>query len=433
MPASPSLTPASAPMVTIPKEHQASGRPETSAAASLGAIETFSTGLASPSPLYLGHAISDQLLPALAEHDCDRLFLFSEPQVFSQHGQPLLERLRDVHPCSLKLLASGDACKRMACLEEVLEELIAAGASKRSILIAFGGGAVGNLVGMAAALLFRGVRYIEIPTTMTGQTDSVLSNKQAINGRSGKNLFGLYHAPLFIWVDSHYLASEPITSCRSGIVEGIKNGLISDPTFLDYLEAILEPEHRYSEVERHELVRRLILSKLPILQRDPSEKDYAIILEYGHTFGHGLEVALKGQMQHGEAVGYGMRIAARLAQRLGFIDHPLVQRHDQLIVQRLGFSAPWPNQVCAEALMGAMTSDNKKKGRALRYVLLEAPGRCVNPEGDWMISVDPACVLSVLEEFIEGSQASAETEPGNAVASAEGSTWVEASAEAPPC
>lgn len=420
-------------MVTNPTEHEASGRPTSSAAAPPGPIETLSTGLATPSPLHLGHAIDDQLLPALAEHDCDRLFLFSEPQVFSQHGQPLLERLRQEHPCSLKLLASGDACKRVACLEEVLEELIAAGASKRSILIAFGGGAVGNLVGMAAALLFRGVRYIEIPTTMTGQTDSVLSNKQAINGRSGKNLFGLYHAPLFIWVDSHYLASEPLTSCRSGIVEGIKNGLISDPAFLDYLETVLDPGHRYSDVQRHELVRRLILSKLPILRRDPSEKDYAIILEYGHTFGHGLEVALQGQMQHGEAVGYGMRIAARLAQRLGFIDEALVQRHDQLIVERLGFSAPWPNRVSAEALMGAMTSDNKKKGRALRYVLLEAPGRCVNPEGDWMIAVDPACVLSVVEEFIESSPPLAPAEPVHAVATTQGSPWSAATAEAPPC
>lgn len=258
---------------------------------------------------------------------------------------------------------------------------------------------------MAAALLFRGVRYIEIPTTMTGQTDSVLSNKQAVNGRSGKNLFGLYHAPLFIWADTHYLASEPLTSCRSGIVEGIKNGLISDPGFLDYLTTVLEPEHRYSEVQRHDLVRRLILSKLPILARDPSEKDYAIILEYGHTFGHGLEVALRGQMQHGEAVGYGMRMAARLAQRLGLIDAALVERHDDLIMRRLGFAAPWPQEVSAPLLLEAMTTDNKKKGRTLRYVLLEAAGRCVNPEGDWMMAVDPAQVLEMVQDFIEESAA----------------------------
>jgi 3-dehydroquinate synthase len=369
-------------------------------------VETLHTGLATSSPLHLGCAIADQLLPALAEHDCDHLFLFSEPQVFARHGQALLDRLRSAHPCTLHLLDSGDSCKRMACLEEVLEGLIAAGASKRSILIGFGGGAVGNLVGMAAALLFRGVRFIEIPTTMTGQTDSVLSNKQAVNGRSGKNLFGLYHAPLFIWADTQYLASEPLTSCRSGIVEGIKNGLISDSSFLDYLATVLEPDHRYAEAQRHDLVRRLILSKLPILARDPSEKDYAIILEYGHTFGHGLEVALHGQMQHGEAVGYGMRMAARLARRLGLIDAALVDRHDDLILCRLGFAASWPQAVSAPALLEAMTTDNKKKGRTLRYVLLEAPGRCVNPDGDWMMAVDPALVLEVVQDFIQESATS---------------------------
>jgi 3-dehydroquinate synthase len=158
-------------------------------------------------------------------------------------------------------------------------------------------------------------------------------------------------------------------------------------------------------------VRRLILSKLPILQRDPSEKDHAIILEYGHTFGHGLEVALQGGMQHGEAVGYGMRIAARLALRLGLIDQALVDRHDQLIVQRLGFAAPWPQQVSATALMEAMATDNKKKGRALRYVLLEAAGRCVNPEGDWMMAVDPSLVRAVLEEFILEAGTAAEVPP----------------------
>ena len=374
--------------------------PANAPQASPGQLEELQTCLDQPSPLFLGQGIEAQLPQALAAHDFDSMFLFSEPGVFSRHGQLLLNRLQSEYPCQLQLVETGESCKRFAHLEAVVEGLIAAGASKRSILIAFGGGAVGNLVGMAAALLFRGVRFIEIPTTMTGQTDSVLSNKQAINGSSGKNLFGLYHAPLFIWVDTHYLASEPLTSCRSGIVEGIKNGFIADPPFLAYLNSVLEPEHRYDANLRHALVRRLILSKLPILRRDPSEKGYGIILEYGHTFGHGLEFLLAGAMPHGEAVAYGMRIAARLAQRLGMIDAALVEQHDQLIVQRLGFAAPWPRQVGADDLLIAMASDNKKKGRELRYVLLEELGRCANPEGDWMLSVEDGLVREVLAAFI---------------------------------
>lgn len=157
-------------------------------------------------------------------------------------------------------------------------------------------------------------------------------------------------------------------------------------------------------------MRRLILSKLPILRRDPSEKGYGIILEYGHTFGHGLEVLLAGRLQHGEAVAYGMRIAARLAHRLGMIDDALVALHDQLIAQRLGFDAPWPQPVRADDLLAAMASDNKKKGRELRYVLLEALGRCANPDGDWMVKVDDRLVREVLETFIaETSRAAVST------------------------
>lgn len=394
-----------------PEAEGPSQAPAGPAEAPPGVIEELQTGLATPSPLFLGRAIEAQLLPALAAHDVDTLFLFSEPRVFAHHGASLLHRLQSEHHCRLQLVDSGESCKRFDALETVLEGLIAAGASKRSILIAFGGGAVGNLVGMAAALLFRGVRFIEIPTTMTGQTDSVLSNKQAINGRSGKNLFGLYHAPLFIWADTRYLASEPLTSCRSGIVEGIKNGFIADPPFLTYLNAVLEPQHRYDDQRRHALVRRLILSKLPILRRDPSEKGYGIILEYGHTFGHGLEVLLAGRLQHGEAVAYGMRIAARLAHRLGMIDEALVALHDQLIAQRLGFDAPWPQPVRADDLLAAMASDNKKKGRELRYVLLEALGRCANPDGDWMVKVDDRLVREVLETFIAETSRAAVSAP----------------------
>jgi 3-dehydroquinate synthase len=367
------------------------------------AIEQLQTCLAIPSPLFLGCGIEDQLPAALAGHDFDQLFLFSEPSVFCHFGESLQNRLQASFPCELLMVASGESCKTFASLEEILERLIDAGASKRSLLIAFGGGAVGNLVGMAAALLFRGVRYIEIPTTMTGQTDSVLSNKQAINGSSGKNLFGVYHAPAFIWVDTFYLKTEPLASRRSGIVEGIKNGFIASPSFLAYLEAVLEPSHNYSDEQRHRLVRSLIHSKLPILQQDPSEQHSAITLEYGHTFGHGLEFLLKGRMMHGEAVGIGMRIAARLAQRLGLIDADLVQQHDHLIVDKLGFHTAWPTGIEAGDLLQAMTSDNKKKGRDLRYVLLAEPGRCANPEGDWMMHVDPSVVREVLEAFIAES------------------------------
>ncbi|MDJ0555880.1 MAG: hypothetical protein QNJ68_15840 [Microcoleaceae cyanobacterium MO_207.B10] len=274
------------------------------------------------------------------------------------------------------------------------------------LILAFGGGTVGNIVGFTAGMIYRGIRYIEVPTTMTGQTDSTLSNKQAINSKTGKNHFGFYHAPIFIWVDTQYLKTEPDFSKRSGIIEGIKNGFISDATFLDYLEKVLHPDVNFTEEELYQLSFNIIISKLKILKQDPSEKHYGIILEYGHTFGHGIEWLEKGKFSHGEAVSFGMKIAAELGKELGLISEEDVNRHYYLIEDKLGFNNPFPNTITAEKLMDAMIVDNKKTGKELRFVLLDKVGQCYNPEGDFLVTVDQELVKKVVENFIYKSQIS---------------------------
>jgi 3-dehydroquinate synthetase len=267
-------------------------------------------------------------------------------------------------------------------------------------VIAVGGGVVGNTVGLAAGLIYRGVRYVEVPTTMTGQTDSTLSNKQAINGRKGKNHFGLYHSPLFIWSDTAHLRTEPAVSKRCGIVEGIKNGFIADESFLDYLEEVLNPALAFSDHHLTDLAYRIIQSKLNILRRDPSEKRESIILEYGHTFGHALEWLGKGKVSHGAAVAVGMKLAARLARELELIPSSLVKRHEHLIEDKLGMMTCLPETITADALLDAMIHDNKKTGKGVRFVLLEGPGRCHNPEGDFLVTVAPELVRRVIADFV---------------------------------
>jgi 3-dehydroquinate synthetase len=191
----------------------------------------------------------------------------------------------------LLFIKPGEASKSWAGLESLCEQLIAPGASKRSVVVAFGGGSVGNLAGLAAALLFRGIRYVEVPTSFTHLTDGVLSNKQAINGRQGKNHFGVYHAPIFIWADTRYLETEPARSQKGGITEAIKNTLISQTEFISYLRAHLRSDGRYTATELEDLALSTILR---ILQRDPSEKHHGLVLEYGHTFGHAIEWLSRG-------------------------------------------------------------------------------------------------------------------------------------------
>ncbi|VEP12169.1 conserved hypothetical protein [Hyella patelloides LEGE 07179] len=211
----------------------------------------------------------------------------------------------------------------------------------------------------------------------------------------------MYHAPIFIWADTKYLKTEPAFGRRSGIIEGVKNGFISDATFLTYLEGILNPEVKFTDEQLTNLAYKVILSKLEILKRDPSEKGYGITLEYGHTFGHGIEWLKQGKMSHGESVSFGMKIAAELAKELGLISAQDVERHYYVIEEKLGFDNPFPSEITPEKLMAAMIADNKKTGRDLRFVMLEKIGQCYNPEGDFLATVDREFVRRVVEYFIQ--------------------------------
>ncbi|HET8848050.1 MAG TPA: 2-deoxy-scyllo-inosose synthase [Nitrososphaeraceae archaeon] len=334
----------------------------------------------------------------MEKYSFDKIFFFTEPHLFELYSKDFFTKISEKYLCNIEFVPIGEQCKSFTILEEICETLIVKGVSKNSILIALGGGAVGNIVGLVAGLIFRGIRFIEIPTSMTGQTDSTLSNKQAVNGKTGKNHFGLYHAPIFIWVDTKYLKTEPPSSRRSGIIEGIKNGFISDASFLDYLEEVLNPEVKFTDEQLYQLTYNIILSKLEILKKDPGEKAYAMILEYGHTFGHAIEWLEK--ITHGEAVSYGMKIAACLCLEMGLISQQDVKRHYYIIEEKLGFNNPFPASITTEKLIDAMIADNKKTGQNTRFILLERIGQCYNPEGDYIVTVDKELVIRVVDDFI---------------------------------
>jgi 3-dehydroquinate synthetase len=261
-------------------------------------------------------------------------------------------------------------------------------------LIGLGGGLIGNVVGLAAALLYRGVRFIEVPTSITAQTDSTLSNKQAVNGRRGKNQFGVYYAPLFIWSDAAYSEEEPESQRRSGVVEGIKNVFISQCK-ASVVEPILQA---WEDRSRHfELLRLLIDSKLTILRQDPSERASCVRLEYGHTFGHAIEWLSKGKIHHGEAISIGMCLAAELSHAEGYMEKSFLEEHYYWVGQRLGMPTRRPAEISPEDLYRTMLFDNKRSKKGLRFLLLRACGEYVNSEGDYQIPVAQAKVMQVLE------------------------------------
>jgi 3-dehydroquinate synthase len=371
-----------------------------------GKIIQIDNVLDATSPIFFGYDLQEQFTQVLetSTHHlpADKLFLLTDRTIFGLFGERFLSKLSEKFPdTELYLLPEGEACKSFEVLQNLCNHLVEKGVNKRSLLIAFGGGSIGNITGLAAGLIFRGIRFIEVPTTLSHQTDGMLSNKQAVNGKFGKNHFGLYHAPVFSWVDTQYPETEPLRFKKSGIVEGIKNGLIDQKNFLPYLEKTIKRDGDYSTQELTDLCYKLIISKLEILKKDPTEKHYGIILEYGHTFAHAIEWLSEGALAHGEAVSIGMKIAAELSAKLGYIDNDALVLHYHLIDELLALKPRFPENIAPASILKTMVVDNKKTGRDVRYVLLKKIGQCKKGSGDYLISVNREIVQSVIGTFIK--------------------------------
>ncbi len=355
-------------------------------------------------PIFFGYDIEDHFIDtlkqAVSHNSVDRVFFLTDAFIFDLFGGHFYEKIKQAFTTTdIYLLPRGESCKTFEVLQTLCDHLVGKGVSKRSLLIAFGGGSVGNITGLAAGLIFRGIRFIEIPTTITHQTDGVLSNKQAVNGKHGKNNFGLYHAPLLAWADTRYTEHEPLRFKKSGIIEGIKNGLIDQQAFLPFLERAIRQNGDYTPQQLTDLCFKLIRSKFEILKKDPTEKHYGIILEYGHTFAHAIEWLSKDTLTHGESVSFGMKIAAELSCKLVYINDKAVNLHYHLIDDVLQLRPRLPEHLNPETVFDTMYADNKRIGRDVRYVLLKNIGQCKKGDGDYLLHVDKAIVKGVLENF----------------------------------
>ena len=369
-------------------------------------IVQLDNALEATSSIYFGYDIQEQF-PEIFEQSthglpADKLFFLTDHSLFDLYGETFFAHLsQKFSNTALYFLPKGETCKTFEILQQLCNHIVEKGGSKQSVLIAFGGGSIGNATGLAAGLIFRGIRFVEVPTTLSHQTDGVLSNKQAVNGELGKNHFGLFHAPIFSWIDPSYSKTESLRFKKSGIVEGIKNGLSEQKNFIPYLERAIKKDGDYSPPQLTDLCFKLIASKLEILKKDPTEKHYGIILEYGHTFAHAIEWLAEGALAHGEAVSVGMKIAAELSAALGYIDRHAVALHYRLIDELLALKPGFPGNIEPASILNTMYVDNKKTGTDVRYVLLREIGQCIKGNGDYLISADRDIVQSVIERFID--------------------------------
>ncbi|MGV9263333.1 2-deoxy-scyllo-inosose synthase [Kitasatospora sp. NPDC003701] len=365
-----------------------------------GTIIELSSGTNPSCPYYLGESIGDRLPEYLGRHAFDEFYLVTSQPLYELFGRDLAHRLgRAGVAVNLITVAEGESVKGWPELTALCERLVAAGATKDSIVGALGGGMISNLAGLAAAMVYRGLRFVEIPTTMLNLTDGTLSNKQAINGALGKNQFGVYHAPLFIWADVAMLRSEPERQHRSALVEALKNGLVNDAAWVDRMESLLAGGVAGIRDDLLGVCHEVVRSKLGILAQDPGERGAGIILEYGHTVGHAVEFLSGGALLHGEAVGIGMCAAARLGIRLGITAPEVLARQEHLLGTLIGSPTAVPREFTPERIVEVILSDNKRRaGSAVRFVLVPEVGRVHIVDGDHETPVPEPLLKSVLAE-----------------------------------
>ncbi len=257
------------------------------------------------------------------------------------------------------------------------ERLLSLGLERGDLVVAFGGGVVGDLAGFAASILRRGVRFVQVPTTLLAQVDSSVGGKTAVNHPLGKNMIGAFHQPRCVLADTDTLATLPDRELSAGLAEVIKYGLIRDFPFLEWLEANMERLLARDAAALTEAIERSCRNKAEIVAADERETGERALLNLGHTFGHAIETGVGyGEWLHGEAVAAGMVMAADLSARLGWLSWEQVERVRALLA-RARLPLDPPPELTPDDFLRLMAVDKKVKDGRLRLILLRDLGRGV--------------------------------------------------------
>jgi 3-dehydroquinate synthase len=316
----------------------------------------------------------------LAAKEVARLGTFSSAHVVSSAkvwralGKAVRRGVGIKNSGTVHLMDDRESAKNLRTVELLARDLVRSGADRKSVLIAVGGGVVGDVAGFVAASYLRGVALVHVPTTIVAQVDSSVGGKTGVNLPEGKNLVGAFYPPKLVLCDPEVLRTLPEREFRGGLAEIIKHAVIADLEMFAYLEKNMENVGRRDRASVQYLIPRNVAIKARVVGRDERESGLREILNFGHTFAHALEsVTRYRRYQHGEAVAWGMMAAALLGHEIGVTRADDVSRIVSL-VRRMGPLPPWP-RVSASELIAAMRSDKKTREGKLRFVLTPRIGK----------------------------------------------------------
>lgn len=319
-----------------------------------------------------------------------KVFVLTTEDVWQLHGWD--------SDAQILFFPNGEANKRLSVLERLAERMLAAGADRTSILIAFGGGIVDDVGGFLAAIFMRGVPVLQVPTTLLAQVDAAVGGKTGVNLASGKNLIGSFHQPLAVLIDPDVLATLPAREYRAGLFEVIKAGVIRDRRLFDLLDQQADEVLAMQPGVVDELIAAAVRIKAEVVSADEREGDLRRILNFGHTIGHAIEAETEYvRFLHGEAVAWGMLATARIAELAGKLSVEEAERIRRVIC-RYG-PLPPASDLDADRLMARFANDKKTMQGKVHFVLPTRIGEIEIASG-----IDPALVRRAITDALRASR-----------------------------
>ncbi len=327
-------------------------------------------------PIHIGCGLlshTDLILSAITSQ---QVCIVSNEQVAALYAEPLLNALSE-RDTLLTLLPEGEQHKTLGAIDTIVDQLIERAFDRTCCLVALGGGVVGDITGFAAASYQRGVKFVQVPTTLLAQVDSSVGGKTGVNHERGKNMIGAFHQPESVLVDLDTLNSLSDREFRAGMAEVIKYGLALDAEFLDWIDTNLDALLRRDQSALAKAVATSCRIKADVVAADEREAGQRALLNLGHTFGHAIETHTGySSWLHGEAISAGMCLAARLAETEGLIDSALRRRTEDLFT-RTGLPTEPPHNLDSDTFIALMARDKKARSGEIRLVLPVGPGKSV--------------------------------------------------------
>ncbi|MGH7720169.1 MAG: 3-dehydroquinate synthase, partial [Gemmatimonadaceae bacterium] len=291
---------------------------------------------------------------------------------------------------------TGERYKTREMWQHLTDDLLRNGFGRDSAVIALGGGVIGDLAGFVAATFMRGIPYVQVPTTLLAMIDASIGGKTAVDTPAGKNLVGAFHRPAAVVIDPGALATLPTAHLRAGLAEAIKHGVVADAEYFEHISAGLEGLLARASPEALErLIVRSVEIKTDVVREDERESGKRKILNFGHTLGHAIEAMSGYELLHGEAVGAGMALEARLAERIGVAEAGTARRISD-VLHRAGLPTERPSEVSAEAIILATRTDKKARQGSVEYALPQRIGEMSARASGWTMAVEDRAVLEIL-------------------------------------